>query len=120
MSLYISTAVKGSSVIKSFYYSDQLIIVYTSFIEFYNVKNGSFDLIDHVDLYARISTAEMINSKLIVTTEKYQMLVLDGANCSGNCLLREPSGRPADGGHITIKDPLERVLLLYMYHADNH
>lgn len=112
-SLYIVTAIHGSSVINTFY-DDFLIVVYASAVEYYKVSNG-LELESRIPLNAKVSCAAFFESQLLILTEKCQLIVFKSNKTLHSLELREESGRMAEYGHIMITDPTNNYIVCYMY-----
>lgn len=112
-SLYIVTAINGTSVINSFY-DESLAVVYNSAVEFYKI-NDSLELESRMPLNAKVSCAVYFESKLLILTEKCQLLTLKNKSCIGTLELREESARTAEYGHIMIVDPTNSFIACHIY-----
>ena len=113
-SLYIATAINGASVINSFY-DGFLILINSSAVEFYKIHDNSMILESSVLLNAKVSCATYLDSKLLILTEKCQLLIFDKDQALNTLELREASGRPVDNGHFLISDPKNNIIICHLY-----
>ena len=112
---YIVNAINGSSVLNSFH-EELLLVVYAAAIESYKISPDNSLLLDsRISLNAKVSCAAFVDSKLLILTEKCELLTLQKGQTLSCLDLKEISGRSADGGHLIIADPGNKVIGCYMY-----
>lgn len=110
---YSATAQQGKSVLDSLVWNDHLTLVQSHALALYKWKD---DIEQDLTFNARISGVLVLGDQLILSTEKHSIVVLSRdlkTRLSGS--IREPTGRPAEGGHFLIKEPRSLCIASHAY-----